>query len=104
MDAEGNARLAIRTIVVSTRAAVAAHLNVGQEQLSRESAHRGLKLLRELRRHAAAAGAMADYEAAEETIIRMADAPWVAIPVEAGQESASPRTDPRSRAPRRDGR
>jgi hypothetical protein len=98
MTATGDARLAIRTILVSTRAAVVAHLRTGREDLGRESAHRGLVLLGDLRAAAHDAGVEADYDNAEVAITKMADAPLVAIPVEDGDGSHPSRTDPRSPA------
>ena len=98
MTATANARLAIRTILVTTRAAVAAHLRMGREDLGRESAHRGLLLLGDVREMARDAGVGADYDDAEVAITRMADAPRVAIPVEEGDGSHPSRTDPRSPA------
>lgn len=42
--------LAIRTIVVTTRVAVHSHRKAGNEELGRESARRGAKMLAELGR------------------------------------------------------
>jgi hypothetical protein len=96
MAAAGDARLAIRTILVSTRAAVAAHLRTGREDLGRESAHRGLVLLADVRSLAQDAGAGTAYAEAEAEITRMSDAPQVAIRVEEPAGSHRSRTDPRS--------
>jgi hypothetical protein len=96
MSAIGDARLAIRTILVSTRAAVLAHQRSGRDDLGRESAHRGLVLLGDMREVAQDAGAGTAYAEAEEAITKMAEAPLVAIPVEEPAGSRPSRTDPRS--------
>ena len=98
MTATGDARLAIRTILVSTRAAVVAHLRTGREDMGRESAHRGLMLLGDVRDMARDAGVEAAYDDAEAAITEMADSPRVAIPIEEHGGSHPSRTDPRSPA------
>ena len=98
MTATAKALLAIRTILVSTRAAVVAHLRTGREDLGRESAHRGLVLLEDLRTTAHATDTQAAYDDAERAIMQMADAPRVAIPVEEGNGSHPSRTGQRSPA------
>jgi len=50
MGIAGSDELAIRTVVVTTRAAVRSHRRVGQSDMARESAVRGLLLLKELGR------------------------------------------------------
>ena len=48
MATESDLRLAIRTVAVSTRAAVTTHAKVGRPDLAAESARRGLKMLGDL--------------------------------------------------------
>jgi hypothetical protein len=57
-------RLAIRTVVVTTRAAVRTHLRAGQAQGARDSAARGLVLLDSVRRRHDIANGTADAFAA----------------------------------------
>lgn len=96
MDTERRARLAVRTIVVSTRAAVGANLALGRTDLAHESARRGLDLLADVRARTEEDGAADAWDEAERHLASLAEAPKVAIRVEPEAEPHLPRTGPRS--------
>ncbi len=96
MESERKARLAIRTVVVTTRAAVASHVRAGRRELRVASIQRGFALLRDLRERVVRAGARAEYAEAERELNALADSSSVALPVEERAESHPSRTDRRS--------
>jgi hypothetical protein len=96
MGSERKARLAIRTVVVTTRAAVASHVRAGRRELRIASIQRGIALLRDLRDRVIREGARAEYEDAERQLNDLADSSSVAVPVEERAESLPSRTDRRS--------
>lgn len=104
MDTKSRAQLAVRTVVVSTRAAVGANLAIGRTDLAHESARRGLDLLADLRERAVQAGAADAWDEGDRHLASLAEAPTVAISVEAEAEPLLPRTGPRSNGARSEAR
>ena len=95
MDPGAKARLAVRTIVVTTRVAVTVNLKGGRVDLARASAVRGLELLHSIRGEVQD-GAAEAWGQAERHLEALAEAPKVAITIEPENEPHPPRTGPRS--------
>ena len=96
MDPGSKARLAVRTIVVTTRVAVAVNLKAGRMDLAQASARRGLELLHEIHGETHQDGAGEAWDQAEQHLVALADAPKVAIRIEPEAEQPLPRTGRRS--------
>ena len=93
MRSETNPQLAIRTVLVSARAAVRSNMAAGDPVMARWSAIRGMELLEQVARHDASGELMPEYEEAQAELRSLAGAEGEPTP---GQDPPLPsRTRPR---------